>query len=115
MHHSLVFLHNRRHHPGESDPKRWPLSIVSVPSCLQGGPQNCAIARNCAVKVNIFMTLCTTLLFSYTIIGTTKASEIPRDGLSSSSLCRVDYLGPSKLCNSEELVRPCGLYYYHYE
>jgi hypothetical protein len=34
MHHSLVFIHNRRHHPGESDPKRWPLSFVSMPTCL---------------------------------------------------------------------------------
>jgi hypothetical protein len=27
MHHSLAFLHNCRHHQGESDLKRWPLSL----------------------------------------------------------------------------------------
>jgi hypothetical protein len=30
MHHSLVFLHNRRHHQGESDLKRWSLSPSSL-------------------------------------------------------------------------------------
>src|SRR6201999_1449976 len=30
MHHPLVFLHNRRHHQGESDLKRWPLSPSSL-------------------------------------------------------------------------------------
>src|ERR1700761_2537025 len=30
MHHSLAFLHNCRHHQGESDLKRWPLSPSSL-------------------------------------------------------------------------------------
>ncbi|KAF9369625.1 hypothetical protein CPB97_003440 [Podila verticillata] len=33
---------------------------------------------------------------------TTKASQIPRDGLSPSSLCRLVYKGPSKFYTSEE-------------
>ena len=68
----------------------------------------CITTANAILKDQ--MTLCTTLLLSYTIIGTTKASQIPRDGLSPSSPCRLAYRGPSKFYTSKECQ--CGLYYH---
>ena len=46
------------------------------------------------------MTLCTTLSFSYTIVGTTKASQISRDGLSLHRLyAELSTEGPSPESN----------------
>ena len=50
--------------------------------CVTAALLHMLFAKTRSVKVNIFMTLCTTLSLSYTIVGTTKASQISRDGLS---------------------------------
>jgi hypothetical protein len=62
----------------------------------------CIVLCECitAAKVNIFMTLCTTLSFSYTIVGTTKVSQISRDGLSLHRLyAELSTGGPSRESN----------------
>jgi hypothetical protein len=50
--------------------------------CVTAALLHMLFAKTRSVKVNILMTLCTTLSLSYTIVGTTKASQISRDGLS---------------------------------
>ena len=88
MHHSLAFLHNRRYHQGELDPKRWPLSIVSVPSwLLKGPPQNCAIARNWSVHADFVITQRSTLSLFLERHWPSEAFLCPRGQSSRPSLC----------------------------
>jgi hypothetical protein len=86
-------------------------------------------AKTRSAKVNIFMTLCTTLSFSYTIVGTHQGEPDPkRWPLSIVSVPTTHIIGffiiwatniyddgkylsgDGSICNSEE--RQCGLYYH---
>jgi hypothetical protein len=86
-------------------------------------------AKTRSAKVNIFMTLCTTLSFSYTIVGTHQGEPDPkRWPLSIVSVPTTHIIGffiiwatniyddgkylsgDGSICNSE--ARQCGLYYH---
>jgi hypothetical protein len=85
-------------------------------------------AKTRSAKVNIFMTLCTTLSFSYTIVGTHQGEPDPKRwplSIVSVPTTHIGFFiiwatniyddgkylsGDGSICNSE--ARQCGLYYH---